>query len=71
MSDRRTFQLPGSREGGVKCPECGCRHMPVWATRPEANRIKRTRRCRNCGTEIITYEMHAQTKPPRSGGDVH
>lgn len=71
MSDRRTFQLPGSREGGVKCPNCGCRHMPVWATRNEANRIKRIRRCRNCPTEIITYEMLSSTKPARTGGEVH
>lgn len=49
----------GDREAddkGLSCPECGCKHLPVWYTRPRLNKIMRVRKCRNCGMRLTTYE---------------
>lgn len=42
---------------GIVCPDCGCRHLSVYYTRPLADgRIRRVRICRNCQRRIPTTE---------------
>ena len=41
---------------GMRCPGCGCRHMPALFTRHHGTRTYRTRRCRNCGRLVRTQE---------------
>jgi len=55
------------RDGaGVKCPDCGCAHLPVYGTRREGTRVKRYRRCHHCGKHpIITYEAVHTPKDSR------
>ena len=43
-------------EPGLKCPECGCSHLPVWYTRSRGDKIVRVRKCRNCGRRVSTTE---------------
>jgi hypothetical protein len=44
-------------EKGLKCPNCGCRDLPVMYTRPDAfGRIRRERQCRNCARRVTSYE---------------
>ena len=56
--DQNYAKYIAKRDGsGVKCPDCGCAYLPVYGTRREGNRIKRYRRCHNCGKHPIwTYE---------------
>lgn len=50
--------VPVSRdEVGLVCRSCGCRHFEVVRTvRQSEGRIKRERRCRNCGRRMVTME---------------
>lgn len=41
---------------GLECPDCGCRHLPVYYTRRRRRHILRVRYCRNCGRRIVTRE---------------
>lgn len=41
---------------GIRCPDCGCPHVPVLYTRPANKGVRRVRGCRNCGRRISTYE---------------
>ena len=41
---------------GLVCPKCGCRHLLVVYTRPQAGGILRVRSCRHCGKRIVTRE---------------
>ena len=42
---------------GIACPSCGCRDLRVWRTRPLSDgRIRRERKCRNCGRLVLTTE---------------
>jgi ribosomal protein S27E len=42
---------------GLRCPKCGCRHMPAVYSKPKADgRVQRQRECRNCGRKIVTVE---------------
>jgi len=42
---------------GIACPTCGCRHLSVYRTRPlPGERIRRERKCRNCGRLVLTTE---------------
>jgi len=41
---------------GLRCPRCGCGHLPVVYTRPRRGFILRVRRCRHCGRRIATRE---------------
>lgn len=43
-------------EIGLQCRSCGCRHLPVQATRQDAKRIIRYRICRFCGRRHRTIE---------------
>ncbi len=60
MSQRRgnaASQPPPPAEPiGVECPDCGCRHLPVYYTRARRGFILRIRHCRNCGRRVITRE---------------
>jgi len=42
--------------GGLVCPKCGCRHLPVYYTRRDSRTIRRTRVCRHCGYRLVTRE---------------
>jgi len=55
---------------GLACTKCGCKHLPVWATRKTAfNRIKRVRICRACGHRNTTYEkVEEKNRPDMDGG---
>lgn len=41
---------------GPECRTCGCRHLPVHATRRHGSCIVRIRYCRNCGARLVTRE---------------
>lgn len=41
---------------GLACPSCGCRHLPVWYTRPKPGYVLRVRHCRHCGRKMTTRE---------------
>ncbi len=44
-------------EAGLRCPDCGCGHLPVVYTRPQLkDKILRRRQCRHCGRRITTVE---------------
>lgn len=48
---------PADEPRGVRCPDCGCGHLPVWQTRPlPGGRVRRVRICRNCGRRVSTTE---------------
>jgi transcriptional regulator NrdR family protein len=43
---------------GFVCRGCGCGHFEVVRTvRQHGGRVKRERRCRNCGRRMATVEM--------------
>jgi len=42
---------------GICCRKCGCSHMPVYTTRKTHRGVLRYRRCRHCGTTMITTEI--------------
>jgi hypothetical protein len=42
---------------GLRCPECGCRDLPVLYTRNCLRGRRRKRRCRNCGRNLWTTEQ--------------
>lgn len=56
MSKRKP--KPDGKDGprGLSCPKCGCRHLPVWYTRPRRGYTLRVRSCRNCGHRVTTRE---------------
>jgi hypothetical protein len=43
---------------GIACRVCGCRHHYTLETEPTTEgRVRRRRRCRNCGFRFTTYEL--------------
>lgn len=40
----------------LRCPKCGCAHLPVYKTRQATNCIYRYRRCRHCGNRMTSRE---------------
>ena len=45
---------------GLRCPDCGCRDLRVYYTRPlPLARIRRVRKCRNCGRRVVTTERES------------
>lgn len=51
---------------GVRCPSCGCAHLPVvWTRRRASGRVLRGRECRHCGRRVTTSE---QVEPRATGG---
>jgi hypothetical protein len=50
------WRTPDGPEGGLKCPKCECRHLPVYYTRHVDGTVRRVRRCRHCGYELTTRE---------------
>jgi len=60
-------EVVGVGGGGLQCSRCGCRHLPVYYTRPvKTGVIRRIRFCRNCGHRKITIEKEP---PPHGDGD--
>ena len=41
---------------GLRCPRCGCRQLPVYYTRNQANYVFRVRYCSRCGRRLLTRE---------------
>lgn len=41
---------------GVRCPKCGCRHLPAIDTRRRGRFMVRIRECRHCGHRLRTRE---------------
>ncbi|MBU0639316.1 MAG: hypothetical protein KKB50_10665 [Planctomycetes bacterium] len=41
---------------GLRCPKCGCAHLPVLYTRQKLDHVLRVRCCRNCGRRVATRE---------------
>lgn len=59
--DMSYSKVAGERRWGLQCPECGCRDLITYGTKPEGSRIKRYRRCRACEYgPIITHETIAK-----------
>jgi len=47
-----------SNPKGIICPKCECRHFITTHTEPlNDGRIRRRKRCRNCGRKVVTYEV--------------
>lgn len=60
MSEVRRDEL------GIRCPQCGCRHLYTTHTEPvRGGRVRRRKTCRHCGRKIVTFEGVAVmlTKP--------
>lgn len=51
---------------GLRCPDCGCRYLPVRYQRQQLGQVMRVRHCRNCGRRVVTRErmrrMHAMQR---------
>lgn len=59
-NDQAGDQAGDQGEDGVRCPDCGCRHCPVYYTRQRAaGRTIRRRECRTCGRRFLTVERVA------------
>jgi transcriptional regulator NrdR family protein len=52
-------KAPEVREKGLKCPDCGKTELTVYYTRPHENEIRRVRKCKGCGCEMLTRERPA------------
>ena len=50
------------KEKGIACPDCGCRHLIVDATRKFFGGVTRYRICRNCGRRVRTREIIKKKK---------
>lgn len=44
------------KRSGLCCRKCGCDEMPVYYTRRAFGKIRRVRKCRNCDTQVTTWE---------------
>ncbi len=55
-SDEGKCSVDSKKDDGLRCPDCGCMHLPVWYTRKRPDRIVRKRICRHCGRHVVTYE---------------
>jgi len=47
---------PPREPSGLRCPRCGCGHLPVLYTRHKRDHVLRVRHCRNCGRRVMTRE---------------
>ena len=64
MSAAKRRDAPENPGGGIECPYCGCRHLPVLYTRRYPyGRIRRVRTCRHCGRRVTTYERTVDPAP--------
>ncbi|NLW83068.1 MAG: hypothetical protein GXY41_01480 [Phycisphaerae bacterium] len=41
---------------GIVCGACGCRHLSVYRTVNQENKIIRYRKCRHCGKTMTSVE---------------
>jgi hypothetical protein len=41
---------------GLCCRNCGGEELPVYYSRKSLGRVRRVRVCRNCGTQVTTWE---------------
>lgn len=65
MSDHRTTAAPDDEPPRLRCPKCGCPHLPVYWTRQSNGLVRRHRKCRNCGRPIITTERITGLPPEK------
>jgi transcriptional regulator NrdR family protein len=56
LRDRETGNPLGTKNTGIACRKCGCRHFTVVYTRAKDGVIVRRRECRNCKHRLTTYE---------------
>ncbi len=52
---KRTVPKPEDQRG-LRCPACGCEHLPVLYTRQRPGHVMRIRACRHCGRRVTTRE---------------
>ena len=55
---------------GLECPNCGCKHLPVYYTRHRPGYVMRVRRCRHCGRRMLTKERDRPAPIVPAGQDV-
>lgn len=41
-----------TRDAGVRCPKCHCRHCPVVRVRHKGRYTRRKRECRHCANQF-------------------
>jgi DNA-directed RNA polymerase subunit RPC12/RpoP len=56
VKDSPTVNPSTREERGLRCPKCGCGHLPVRYTRQQSGHIMRVRKCRHCGHRVVTRE---------------
>jgi transcriptional regulator NrdR family protein len=56
------------QHGGLECPRCGCRHLPVLYTRQRPKKVVRARQCRHCGRRVVTQETIGNVENKKSAG---
>jgi DNA-directed RNA polymerase subunit RPC12/RpoP len=52
---------------GIRCPQCGCRHLYVLYTRHRANTVIRARTFRHHLRRIVTHERIIDTEHTETG----
>ena len=56
MNDAKPTAPKPSEQRGLRCPACGCAHLPVLYTRQRPGHVLRIRACRHCGRRVTTRE---------------
>lgn len=59
MAEEKKLELSKlqSQSGkGLECKDCRCRHLEVYRTIKQANKIIRYRKCRHCGHTVKSVE---------------
>ena len=49
---------------GIACPKCGCRHLEYSYGKDAPAERMRVKRCRHCGTRVMTSEVVKRILPP-------
>jgi DNA-directed RNA polymerase subunit RPC12/RpoP len=49
---------------GIACPKCGCRDLRFSYNKDVPGGLDRVKRCRNCGTRVLTSEAVKRVLPP-------
>lgn len=49
-------EIQNAAPAGIVCSVCGCRHLSVYRTVNQQNKIVRYRKCRHCGKTMTSIE---------------
>jgi DNA-directed RNA polymerase subunit RPC12/RpoP len=49
---------------GIACPKCGCEHFEYSYGKDAPGERQRVKRCRHCGTRVLTGEVVKRVLPP-------